>query len=298
MDSNADRFAAIEAGGTKFRVAVARGRDIVADTTIPTTTPEETISATIEFIRGAGPVRSAGIASFGPLDLDPSSSTYGSITATPKPYWSGTPLLARIRDALGVPTKIDIDVGGAALGEWRWGAAAGLSDFVYLTVGTGIGGAVVIDDKVHHGLGHPEMGHIALERVEGDDYAGGCPFHGSCLEGMAAGPAIKARWGSPAAELASRPEVWELEAIYLAEALRTYTYTLAPQRIIVGGGVMQQPGLLELVRKKLAEQLGGYVTSETLRGDLGEYVVAPAFGQDAGLVGAIALAMDASAAQT
>ncbi len=293
MDSNADHFAAIEAGGTKFRVAVARGRDVIADTTIPTTSPDETIGAAIDFIRGVGPVRSVGIASFGPLDLDPSSSSYGSITATPKPYWSGTPLLSRVRDALGVPTKIDIDVGGAALGEWRWGAAVGLSSFVYLTVGTGIGGGVLIDDRVHHGLGHPEMGHIALERIEGDDYAGGCPFHGACLEGMAAGPEIESRWGLPAGELADRPEVWELEAIYLAQALRTYTYTLAPQRIVIGGGVMQQPGLLELVREKVTEQLGGYVTSETLLGDLSEYVVAPVFGQDAGLMGAIALAMDA-----
>lgn len=294
MDSNTDQFAAIEAGGTKFRVAVARGRESVADTTIPTTSPDETISAAIDFIRGVGPVRSVGIASFGPLDLDPMSPTYGSITATPKPHWSGTPLLALVRDALGVPTKIDIDVGGAALGEWRWGAARGLSDFVYLTVGTGIGGGVFIDDKVHHGLGHPEMGHIALERVAGDDYAGGCPFHGSCLEGMAAGPAIEARWGVSAAALADRRDVWELEATYLAQALRTYTYTLAPQRIVVGGGVMQQPGLLELVRERLAEQLGGYVASNTLLEDMGEYVVAPVFGQDAGLMGAIALAMDAA----
>jgi len=293
MDPTADHFAAIEAGGTKFRVAVARGRDVVADTTIPTTSPEETIGAAIAFIRGAGPVRSVGIASFGPLDLDRSSSSYGSITATPKPNWSGTPLLALVRDALGVPTRIDIDVGGAALGEWRWGAAVGLSHFIYLTIGTGIGGGVFIDDKVHHGLGHPEMGHIALERVAGDDFTGLCPFHSACLEGMASGPAIESRWGLPARELADRPEVWELEATYLAQALRSYTYVLAPQRIVIGGGVMQQPRLLELVREGLAKQLGGYVTHGALRGDLREYVVAPVFGQDAGLMGAIALAMDA-----
>lgn len=293
MDRSADLYAAIEAGGTKFRVAVTRGRDVVADVTIPTTTPAETIGATIDFIGANGPVRSVGIASFGPLDLDPTSSTYGSITATPKPGWGDTRLLTRVRDALAVPTAIDIDVGGAALGEWRWGAARGLSHFVYLTIGTGVGGGAFIDGKVHHGLGHPEMGHIALQRVEGDDYPGHCPFHGTCLEGMAAGPAIEDRWGAPGPKLAGRPQVWVLEATYLAQALRGYTYVLAPERIVLGGGVMRQSGLLELVREKLAEQLGGYVTTPALRGPLDDYVVAPEFGQDAGLIGAVALAMSA-----
>lgn len=287
-------YAAIEAGGTKFRIAISEGRKLVADTTIPTTTPDETLSATIEFIRSWDEVSAVGIACFGPLDLDPSSDTYGSITVTPKPYWSNTPVLVRIREELGVPAAIDVDVGGAALGEWRWGAAQGLSNFIYITVGTGFGAGVLIDGAVHHGMGHPEMGHITLERVPGDDYDGYCPFHGACLEGMAAGPAIEARWGKPGADLADRPEVWDLEATYLAQALRTFTYVVAPQRILLGGGVMQQEGLIELVRGKLVEQLNGYVTTEALRSSLDEYVVAPAFGQDAGLVGAIALAMRAA----
>ena len=294
MDREHALYAAVEAGGTKFRVAIARGRDVIADTKIPTTTPDETLGASIDFIRSSAPVTAAGIACFGPLDLDQSSATYGSITATPKPYWSNTPVLDRVRDALGVPTAIDVDVGGAALGEWTWGAAHGLSHFIYLTIGTGIGGGVFIDGKVHHGMGHPEMGHITLERVPGDDYHGHCPFHAACLEGMAAGPAIGERWGMPGRDLADRDEVWDLEATYLAQALRTFTYVVAPQRIVIGGGVMQRPGLLGLVRTKLAAQLNGYATSSIGDESLDDYVVAPQFGQDAGLIGAIALAMNAA----
>ncbi len=287
-------YAAIEAGGTKFRVAIAAGRTIVADTTIPTTTPDKTLAATIGFVREWGAVDSAGIACFGPLDLDPSSPTYGSITTTPKPEWSDTPVLAVIQQELDVPTAIDVDVGGAALGEWRWGAAQGLDHFIYITVGTGFGAAAFIDGKVHHGLGHTEMGHITLERVEGDDYPGHCPFHGACLEGMAAGPAIADRWGAPGPELIDRAEVWELEAAYLARAIRTFTYVAAPERILLGGGVMQTEGLLDLVRAKTIQQLAGYATNEPSRGSLEGYIVAPAFGQDAGLIGAVALAMEAA----
>ena len=293
MTSDDRAFAAIEAGGTKFRVAVTRGREVVADTTVATTTPDETLGASIDFIAANGPAQSVGIACFGPLDLDPSSPSYGSITATPKPHWSNAPVLATVRDELGVPVAIDVDAGGAALGEWTWGAARGLSSFIYLTIGTGIGGGVFVDGKVHHGMGHPEMGHVILERVTDDNYPGHCPFHGACLEGMAAGPAIGDRWGMPGKQLADREEVWDLEATYLAQALRTYTYVVAPERIILGGGVMQRPGLLELVRSKLAEQLNGYAPSAIRSGSLDSYVVAPEFGQDAGLVGAIALAMDA-----
>ncbi|MDJ0497816.1 MAG: ROK family protein [Acidimicrobiia bacterium] len=288
------QYAAVEAGGTKFRVAVARGRDILIDTTIPTTTPDETLGATTDFIRGWGTVDAVGIACFGPLDLETSSPTYGSITATPKPGWSDTPVLATIRQELGVPTAIDVDVGGAALGEWRWGAAQGLDHFIYITVGTGFGAGVFIDGKVHHGMGHPEMGHITLERVPGDEYPGHCPFHGACLEGMAAGPAIEDRWGAPGAELTDRAEVWELEAAYLARAIRTFTYVVAPQKVLLGGGVMQTEGLLELVRDKTIQQLAGYVATKPLRGSLEDYIAAPAFGQDAGLIGAVALAMEAA----
>ena len=282
-------YAAIEAGGTKWRVAVGRSPDLVADTTIPTTDPDATISACIEFIRSSGfPVAGVGISSFGPVDLDPSSTTFGFITTTPKSGWSNTNLKATIEDALGVPAVMEIDVGGAALGEWLWGAGHDLDLIVYVTVGTGIGGAALQGGRTFHEHGHPEMGHITVAREEGDTFAGNCPFHGDCLEGMAAGPAIDARWGSLAGELAARPEVWDLEARYLAQALRTYTYVIAPQRIILGGGVMQHPGLLEEVRDRLSERLASY---GGLPDDLEHYVTAPELGQDAGLIGAIALAL-------
>jgi fructokinase len=287
------RYAAIEAGGTKFRVAIADGREIIADTTIPTTLPDETLSACIDFVTSNGPVAAVGIACFGPLDLRPGSPTYGSITATPKPNWNNTPVLDRVRDALGVPTAIDVDVGGAVLGEWKWGAARGLSHVVYLTIGTGIGGGILLNGEVHHGMGHPEMGHITLERVPGDEYPGHCPFHGACFEGMASGPAIEDRWGYKGRDLADRDEVWDLEAIYLAQAVRTFTYVVAPERIVIGGGVMQVPGLIERLREKLGEQLAGYTTSHIRDSSLDDYVVYPELGQDAGLFGAIALAMAA-----
>lgn len=287
------RYAAIEAGGTKFRVAISEEHEIIADTTIPTTVPGDTLTASVQFIEANGPVASVGIACFGPLDLEPASPTYGSITATPKPNWSDTPVLDRVRDALGVPAAIDVDVGGAVLGEWKWGAAQGLSPVIYLTIGTGIGGGILLNGEVHHGMGHPEMGHITLERVAGDDYAGHCPFHGACFEGMASGPAIEDRWGAVGTDLTERDYVWDLEAEYLAQALRTYTYVIAPERIVMGGGVMQVPGLIGKLRHKLAGHIAGYATSAIRDGSLDEYVVYAEFGQDAGLYGAVALAMQA-----
>lgn len=282
---------AIEAGGTKWRVAIGRSPDLIADSTIPTADPNETIGACIEFIRDTGlPVAGVGIAAFGPLDLDPSSDTYGSITDTPKPGWSHASIKSRIESDLGLPAVIDLDVGGAALGEGWWGAGRGLDVFVYVTVGTGLGGAVLRDGRTFHNRGHPEMGHVSVEREQGDTYSGSCPFHRTCLEGMAAGPAIRLRWGRPGSELSARPEVWDLEARYLAQGMRTFTYTIVPQRIILGGGVMQQPGLLALVRKYLQERLAGYGPAPA---DLDDYLVAPKLGQDAGVIGAIALARDA-----
>jgi fructokinase len=287
--------AAIEGGGTKFRVAIAHGRDILADATVPTTTPDVTIDACVGFIQASGyAIRAAGIACFGPVDLDPHSSTYGSITATTKAGWSNVDVTGRFERALGVPVGFDVDVGGAALGEWRWGAARGIDTFVYLTVGTGIGGGAFINGRVHHGLGHPEMGHVPVRPEPDDTYQGGCPFHGPCLEGMACGPAVEERWGGRPQDLLDREEVWDLEARYLAQGLRTFTYTLTPERILLGGGIMQHEGLLDLVRGYLVDELGGYTTSEHLRAGLTDYVVAPEFGQDAGLYGAIALALQVS----
>ena len=281
-------YAAIEAGGTKWRVAVGRSRELVADATIPTTDPDTTISACVRFVRESGlPIAGVGIASFGPLDLIPTSKSFGCITATPKPGWSNTNVLGMVQAGLGVPAVIDIDVGGAALGEWTWGAGRRQDSIVYVTVGTGFGGAHLQGGRTFHAHGHPEMGHIGVAREADDTFAGSCPFHGDCLEGLAAGPALLARWGRPGPELRNRREVWDLEARYLAQGMRTFMYMLAPERIILGGGVMQQPGLLELVRSYLAEQLAGYGNPPA---DLEDFLVAPELGQDAGLIGAIALA--------
>jgi fructokinase len=291
MNDDRRPVAAVEGGGTKFRVAVAVDRDILADTTVPTTTPDETLDACVEFIRSSGyEVRAAGVACFGPVDLDRGSPTFGSITATTKPGWSNVDIKTRLETMLGVPVGFDVDVGGAALGEWRWGAARGLGSFVYLTVGTGIGGGAFVNGQIYHGLGHPEMGHVPVRPESDDPYQGCCPFHGSCFEGMACGPAVEERWGDRPQDLVDRDEVWDLEARYLAQGLRTFTYALAPERILLGGGLMQRKGLLELVRTYLAAELGGYTTSSHLRGDLTGYVVSPELGQDAGLYGAIALA--------
>ncbi len=283
-------LAGIEAGGTKFRVAVGRPpHSISAETTITTTTPEETIGAAVDFLRTVGALAGAGIASFGPLDLDPDSPAYGSITATPKPGWSNVDLLGTVARALQIPVAIDVDVGGAVLAESRWGEGRGVRDLVYITLGTGIGGGLMVDGRIHHGHGHPEMGHVPVAPEPDDAFEGACPFHGACLEGMAAGPAIAARWGSPADELADRAEVWDLEARYLAQGIRAITYVVAPSRIILGGGISQVPGLLDRIRIHLAAALNGYPASALPETDPG-YVRLAGLGQDAGLVGALTLA--------
>ncbi|MBT8201482.1 MAG: ROK family protein [Acidimicrobiia bacterium] len=287
---------AIEAGGTKFRVAIGSSQLLLADATIPTTTPAETVAASIEFLRESKHrVEAIGLASFGPLDLNPHSPSYGSITTTPKPGWSDTPLLEMVRGSFDVKVAIDTDVGGAALGERTWGAARGLESFVYLTVGTGIGGGLFAGGRTHHGLGHPEMGHVVVAQEQDDSFEGICPFHGSCIEGMASGPALRARWNHPVVDLLDRREVWDLEARYLAQALRSITYITAPERIIIGGGVMRQQGLLQLVRTKLGVELAGYGPSELVDSDLEDYLVAPELGQDAGLFGAMVLAQQSLA---
>jgi fructokinase len=291
----APTVAAIEAGGTKFRVAVGTGPGgIRAERTIPTTSPAETLDRVVEFVRSTGAeVAAAGIASFGPIDLDPASPSYGSILQTPKPGWSGAAVLGVIASGLGVPAAVDTDVGGAALAEMRWGAARGLGDIVYFTVGTGIGAGVAVGGRIHHGIGHPEAGHLPVRREPGDTYPGHCPFHGGCLEGMACGPAIEDRWGRPGSQLGGRDEVWDLEARYLAQGILAATYLLAPQRVVLGGGVMQQPGLLDRIRRHLERQLAGY-GSAPLPGGADGYVAAAALGPDAGLLGAVALGIAAA----
>lgn len=287
MSGSSPMFGAIEAGGTKFRVGVGSHQDYEA-TTIPTTTPTETLTSVVDYLVGRE-LAGVGVASFGPLDLDRKSSTFGYITTTPKVAWQETDLKGKLERDLETPVTLELDVGAAAIAEGAAGAASGCESFVYLTVGTGIGGAQVIGGSVHHGAGHPEMGHMAVKPVAGDDFAGLCPYHGNCLEGMASGPALSAR------EADNERDIDDIAARYLAQAIRSITYALAPQRIVLGGGVTQRDRLLSLVRTHVDDQLGGYSTAPAVTANLSEYIVAPAFGQDAGLVGAFILAERAAA---
>ncbi|RLD08248.1 MAG: fructokinase [Chloroflexota bacterium] len=285
-------YGGIEAGGTKFVCAVGTGpHNILAETRFPTTTPQETIGRAIAFFKGQEPLTAIGVASFGPVDPNPVSPTFGYITSTPKPGWADTDLVGPLKAVLGVPVGFDTDVNGAALGEHIWGAAQGLDTFIYLTIGTGVGGGVMAGGKLLHGVMHPEMGHIFLPHDrDKDPFEGICPFHKDCLEGLAAGPALEARWGARAETLPLDHPAWELEAAYIAYALANFTLTLAPQRIILGGGVMEQKQLFPLVRAKMRDLLNGYFqVSEILEG-IDNFIVPPGLGGRAGVLGAIALA--------
>jgi len=293
-------FGGIEAGGTKFVCAVGTGPDDVrAETRFPTNTPDETIGrATAFFEEGARaePLAAIGIASFGPVDPNPASPRFGYITTTPKEGWANTEFAGRIRRALGVPVGFDTDVNGAALGEHRWGAAQRLDTFIYLTVGTGIGGGGLVNGAPMHGLIHPEMGHVRLPRHPDDAFPGVCPYHGDCLEGMATGPALEERWGQRAETLPTDHSAWEMEAHYLAYGLVNFICTLSPQRIVMGGGVMEQSQLFPLIRQKVQSLLNGYVQSPAILERIDEYIVAPGLGKQAGVLGAIALAQGVQAA--
>jgi fructokinase len=288
-------YGGIEAGGTKFVVAAGTGPgNILAKEQYPTTTPEETLGKCIKFFRETGkkyPLAAIGVASFGPLDLDKKSAAYGSIPATPKPGWAGANFLKTIREGLNLPAALDTDVNGAALGEWRWGAAQGLDTFIYLTIGTGIGGGGLSNGKLMHGLTHPEMGHILIPHdFDKDPFPGVCPFHGACFEGLACGPAIAKRWGKAPDSLPPDHEAWQLEAEYLARGVMNLILTLSPQKIILGGGIMKVPGLLESVQQKVVSLLNNYVHVAAITERINDYIVAPKLGDMAGVIGAIALA--------
>jgi fructokinase len=286
----------IEAGGTKFVCAVGTGPDdIRARTVIPTTHPAQTLGRVVDFFGeqshlGLG-IDALGIASFGPLDLNPDSPRYGRITTTPKPGWAGTDLIGFLRGRLDVPVALDTDVNGAAYGEYRWGAGRGLQTSVYLTVGTGVGGGVVIGGRPLRGLVHPEMGHLHVQRHPDDDFAGCCPFHSDCIEGLAAGPAIERRTGRAATDLGDlRDRVIGLEAWYLAQLVTAVTYLLTPQRVVLGGGVLHLPGLLDAVRSSTAERLRGAIDSPAMADGLRGYLVPPGLGGSSGVLGALAMA--------
>lgn len=285
---------AIEAGGTKFVCGVGTGPDDLVTTRIDTTTPEATVGHVLDFLRRHRDVRAVGIGSFGPVDLHPESPSFGHITSTPKAGWQNFDLGGAIRRGLNLPVAFDTDVNAAALGEARWGAAQGVSDFLYLTVGTGVGGGIMTHGRLMHGLVHPELGHIRIPHdLARDPYPGGCPWHGDCLEGLTCGPAMQARWGAPAAELPLDHPAWQLEAHYLALALCTWVCTLSPKLILLGGGVMQQPHLFPMIRQELGRLLNGYVRAAEILEGLDRYVLPPQLGGRAGVLGALALAQQA-----
>jgi fructokinase len=286
-------FGGIEAGGTKFVCGIGTGPEDLETAQFPTTSPEATIQTAAGFFRdkAGSRLQAVGIGSFGPVDLHRDSPTYGYITSTPKLEWRNFNIVGAVRTALHVPAGMDTDVNAAALAEARWGAAQGLSDSLYLTVGTGIGGGAIVHGRVLHGMLHPEMGHIRVPHdLANDPFPGCCPYHGDCLEGLASGPAMEARWGAKAQELPPNHPAWTFEAHYLALALATWVCTLSPKRILLGGGVMQQPHLFPLIRQELARLLNGYIRTNEVAEGLDQFVIAPQLGSNAGVLGALVLA--------
>lgn len=286
-------YGCLEAGGTKMVCAIGDETGKILDRiSIPTREPETTMPAMIEYFQGKN-ICALGIGCFGPVDLDPKSPTYGSITTTPKLAWRNYNIVNAFKEALGVPVGFDTDVNGSALGEATWGCTKELKSSIYITVGTGVGVGVIIDGKPHHGMIHPEGGHIFLARHPDDPMTRGvCPYHELCLEGLASGPSIQKRWGKPGVELADRSEVWELEAYYLAQAICSYIMVLSPERIIVGGGVAHQEQMMPLIRQQVQKQMGGYIQGKGMA-DLDSYIVLPSLDDNQGILGALKLAMDA-----
>jgi fructokinase len=289
-------YGGIEAGGTKFVCSVASGPDhIVQEVRFPTTTPEETLRRAVQFFEpfvSNRQINSIGIGCFGPLDLNPKSSTYGFITATPKPHWSNADVRGTLKRALNVDIAFDMDVNAAAIGESIWGASRGYDPSLYLTIGTGIGGGYLVNGKSLIGLLNLEMGHIRIPHShELDPFDGSCPFHGDCFEGLASGPAIEKRLGVPGATLPENDAFWDIEAEYIASALMNYILTLSPRKIVLGGGVMQREFLFPKIRRKVLELLNGYVSSKSVLENMDQYIVPPGLGNQSGSMGAIALAM-------
>ena len=291
-------YGALEAGGTKMICATGNEDGQILDqVSIPTTTPEETMPKIIEYFRAKldaedpdDKLKAIGVACFGPVDVRPTSKTYGSILYTPKIAWRNYPIVKTLRDALdNIPVGFDTDVNGSLLGEATWGAAQGLNDAVYFTIGTGIGMGAMAGGKLIHGMLHPEAGHIKMVPEPGDEYKGHCPSHGACFEGMASGPAIQDRWGKPGVELREMPEVWDLEAKYIAQALTSVIYMLSPQKIILGGGVAGQTQIFPLVRKYVLENINGYIDTKELR-NINSYITGAALNGNQGIMGALKLA--------
>lgn len=268
------RLGALEAGGTKMVCAIGNENgEILERVSIPTETPDITMPKLISYFADKE-IEALGIGCFGPIDLNRDSDTYGCITTTPKLAWKNYNIVKMFQEALSVPVGFDTDVNGSALGEATWGITKGLENSIYITIGTGIGTGIITNGKLLHGMLHPEGGHLLLSRHPKDSFEGTCPYHKTCLEGLASGPAIEARWGEKGTELAKRREVWELEAYYIAQALVDYIMVISPQRIVIGGGVMHQEHLLPLIREEVKRQLAGYIDTKELL-NMDQYVVLP-----------------------
>ena len=286
-------YGAIEAGGTKFVCAVGSSpSDLTARARIATTSPRETLGQCLEFFRSQPKLDALGVGCFGPLELRRGARRYGHVTSTPKPGWNNADIVGPLSEALSVPIGFDTDVNAAVLGESRWGAAQNLDTAIYITIGTGIGGGALVGGQLAHGLVHPEMGHLLVPREPDDlEFAGHCPFHGGrCWEGLASGPALEGRWGKPAETLPPEHPAWDLEARYIASALTSLVLVLSPERLILGGGVMQVGVLFPLIRQHLVRSLAGYVQADLLNEGIDQYVVPPLLGAQSGIAGALALA--------
>jgi fructokinase len=294
-------YGAVEAGGTKFVVALGNERgEILEQNRFPTAEPASTLAATCAWLRRknqeAGHFLTAiGVASFGPVELDKSSARYGCIGRTPKPGWSGTDIAGVLAREFMCPIGFDTDVNAAALAERRWGAARDVDHLVYLTIGTGIGGGVIVNGVAIHGLMHPEIGHLYPRRHPLDEFGGVCPFHRDCVEGLASGPAILARTGSSLQQLDPAHAQWQIEADYLGQLCAQLVVSTSPRRIVMGGGVMAQTSLLRPIRQRMRHWLGGYIDRSEILVDADHYVVAPQLGDRSGVLGALVLAMDAAA---
>lgn len=279
----------LEAGGTKMVCAIGdENGQIFEKISLPTQSPDITIPKLLEFYKDKN-IEAIGIGSFGPINLDRNSDLFGCIGNTPKQLWRAYNIYKAFEDGLKVPVGINTDVNGAALGEATWGAGRDLKNVIYITVGTGVGVGVCINGEPLHGLTHPEGGHISVKRMAQDEYSGCCPYHGDCLEGLASGPAIEGRWGDKAYNLTNKPEVWEMESYYIAQAIINYILVLSPDKIVLWGGVMHQTHLFDLVRVKVKTMLNGYIKSDIIEKNIDGYIVEPGLGDEAGIKGAIRL---------
>lgn len=283
---------ALEAGGTKMVCAIGNENgEILEQISIPTETPEITMPKMIEYFKEKN-IEALGIGCFGPIDLNKKSATYGYITSTPKLQWSNYNIVGAFKEALQVPVGFDTDVNGSVLGEVTFGCAKGLENVIYITIGTGVGVGVYANGSLLHGMMHPEGGHILLAPHKDDTYKGKCPYHGNCLEGMAAGPAIEERWGAKGYELKDNEAVWQLEAYYIAQALVNYIYSYSPEKIILGGGVMHQEQLFSMIREEVKKLNKDYVMTKEMK-DLENYIVPASQNDNQGIMGAIELGVRA-----